>query len=261
MTVVILCGGAGTRMGEITQVIPKPMLLIGGKPILWHIMKIYANYDYKDFILCLGYKGWDIKEYFLDYYSRIADVTITLNRGKEIIYHNGCDEMDWKVTMAETGEKSMTGARVWRIRKHLKGEKIFALTYGDGVANINLKELVEIHHKSGLMATITGVHPSGRYGELTVNKGRVTEFAEKPNVSEGLINGGFMVFNREAIKKYFKPRENLILESDVLPVIAKDGQLGIYLHQGYWQSVDTPKEHQLLERIWEKDQAPWKIWQ
>lgn len=260
MKVIILCGGQGTRIRDVSEVLPKPMLPIGERPILWHIMKIYAHYGIKEFILCLGYKGWAIKEFFLNYYAKISDITVTLDRENSIIYHNHCDEEEWKVTLVETGEASQTGARIWRAREYLEDCDLFSVTYGDGVADINIKALVDTHKKYDFLGTITGVHPSGRFGEMKINGNMIWEFNEKPNVSMGLINGGFMIFNRTVIDKYFRDGEDLVLEREVLVKMTKDKQLGVYQHEGYWQCIDTLREYNMLNKLWSEKKIPWKIW-
>jgi glucose-1-phosphate cytidylyltransferase len=260
MKVVILCGGQGTRIRDVSEIVPKPMLSIGGKPILWHIMKIYASYGFTDFILCLGYKGWVIKEFFLNYLSMISDCTITLGGQSEIEFHDYIEEAPWRVTLADTGEYTMTGARLWRIRKYLRNEEHFCLTYGDGVANINIKAVVSQHLKLGIVGTLTGVRVVGRFGELDGVDGKVVEFNEKPARTEGRINGGFMVFDANRVWDYLNDRDDMVLERDPLPRMVKDGQLGIYEHSGFWQCMDTMREYNLLNELWEQGKAPWKIW-
>ncbi|OIO35455.1 MAG: glucose-1-phosphate cytidylyltransferase [Candidatus Omnitrophica bacterium CG1_02_44_16] len=260
MKSVILCGGQGTRIRDISEVLPKPMLSIGDRPILWHIMKIYAHYGIKEFILCLGYKGWLIKEFFLNYAAKTGDITLTLGDEGSVTLQNDHNEADWKITLVETGQTAQTGARIWNIRKYLKNCESFCVTYGDGVADINIAALLATHKKSQLMGTITGVHPSGRFGEMEIKGGLITQFNEKPNVSMGLINGGFMVFNKQAIGKYFGPGDDLILETEVLNRMVKNKQLGMYKHNGFWQCVDTPREYHMLNDLWRDNKAPWKIW-
>lgn len=261
MKAVILCGGRGTRIRDVSEILPKPMLPIGDKPMLWHIMKIYAYYGIKDFILCLGYKGWVIKDFFLNYRAKVSDISVTLNKQDSVIYHHEHnEELDWNVTLAETGEDSQTGARIWNARRYLEDCDIFSVTYGDGVADIDLNALLETHKKSGLSGTITGTHPSGRFGEIEVTDKIVSSFAEKPNVSGGLYNGGFMVFDRAVLDKYFRPGQDLILEAETLPKMVEDSQLGMYEHKGFWQCVDTPREHQILNQMWKENRAPWKVW-
>lgn len=260
MKAVILAGGKGTRLSEETHLLPKPMLEIGGKPILWHIMKIYARHGIKDFIVCLGYKGWVIKDFFLNYQAKISDFSLTLSDKSSLRFSDHTDENNWNVTLAETGEDSQTGARVWNIRKYLKGEKHFCLTYGDGVADIDISGLLEAHKKSGLIGTISSVRPSGRFGEIEIDNNIITEFNEKPNVGAGYINGGFMIFDAARVWDYFKPEGNLILETEVLPRIAKDKQLGAFKHDGFWQCVDTYREYVILNKLWEENNALWKTW-
>ena len=261
MKIVILCGGQGSRIRDVSEVLPKPMLPIGNKPILWHIMKIYSHFGFNDFVLCLGYKGWVIKEFFLNYYAKTSDITLTLGKKDSVAFHtNTKSEANWKVALVETGDKSDTGTRIQAIKPYLADTDVFGVTYGDGVADINIKELLKTHQKSGRLATVTGVHPLGRFGEIEANGSLVSQFNEKPNVSTGLINGGFMVFNQKALNKYFSPEGNYSLEHAVLPKIAKDRQLGIYQHKGYWQCVDTSREYDLLNASWETGKAPWKVW-
>jgi len=258
---LILCGGQGSRIRDISEVIPKPMLSIGNMPILWHIMKTYSHYGIKDFVLCLGYKGWVIKEFFLNYYAKISDITVKMREKDSIIYHDTNDEADWNITMVETGENAQTGARVWNARKYLEDCDIFSITYGDGVADIDVKALIKKHKDSKVLGTITGVHPSGRFGEMEISGDMIKEFNEKPNVGMGLINGGFMLFDKGVIKKYFRPGDNLILENEVLPNMVKDKQLGIYKHSGFWQCVDTPREYGILNHLWDTNKAIWKVWE
>lgn len=257
---LILCGGQGTRIRDVSEILPKPMLPVGNKPMLWHIMKLYAHYGIKDFILCLGYKGWVVKEFFLNYAAKLSDISLTIGKHESVIYHTNNDEVDWKITLAETGEGSQTGARIWNVRDYLEDCEVFSVTYGDGMGDINIKNLVETHKKSGLLGTITGVHPSGRFGEMEIADNAVTQFNEKPNVSTGLINGGYMMFEKDVLKRYFRNGEDLILESEVLTEMVKDKQLGVYQHEGFWQCVDTPREHKMLNNLWDEKKAPWKVW-
>lgn len=261
MKVVILCGGQGSRIRDVSEVLPKPMLPIGNKPILWHIMKTYSHYGFDDFVLCLGYKGWVIKEFFLNYYAKTSDIMLTLGKKDSVVFQNNTrQEANWKVALVETGEKSDTGTRIQAVKSYLKDTDVFGVTYGDGVADINIQELLKTHQKSGLLATVSGVHPPGRFGEIEAQGQLVSQFDEKPNVSAGLINGGFMVFNQKALPKYFNREGNFSLEHDVLPKIAEDRQLGIYRHKGYWQCVDTFREYNLLNASWDNGKALWKIW-
>ena len=259
---MILCGGIGSRLQEETEFRPKPMLEIGGRPILWHIMKSYASHGFREFILCLGYKGHIIKDFFLNYQAYQADFTIELGNGRQIEYHSngrGRPE-DWKITLAETGLNTMTGARVAKAGKYIEGN-LFCLTYGDGLGDIDLSKLLEFHRKHGKIGTVTGVRPPGRFGELEVDReGTAVGFNEKPQVTEGLINGGFFVFHRKFLEKYFDGRDNLVLEQEPLQRLAKDKQLAVYPHAGFWQPMDTYREFKLLNDLWNRGKAPWKIW-
>ena len=259
MKVVILCGGRGTRLREETEYRPKPMVQVGSRPILWHIMKIYAHYGFKDFIICLGYKGNMIKEYFLNYEAMNNDFTIPLGNYNNIQIHSSHQEREWRVTLADTGEEAQTGARVKRIEKYIDGD-LFMLTYGDGVANINIKELVEYHKSHGKIGTMTGVHPSSRFGELVIKDNKIVVFNEKPQVKEGLINGGFFVFNKKFFK-YLKEDDNCYLEKEPLENLAADGELMVYPHDGFWQCVDTYRELELLNNLWKSRNPPWEVWE
>jgi glucose-1-phosphate cytidylyltransferase len=259
--VIILCGGMGSRLREETEVRPKPMVEIGGRPILWHIMKLYSAYGFKEFILCLGYKGHVIKEYFLNYKTYNTDITVRLGTPEAIQYHNSHAEEDWHVTLVETGDTAQTGARLVRARRYIKGQT-FCLTYGDGLGNVDLKALLEFHHKHGKIGTVTGVRPPGRFGEMRVETdGRALEFAEKPQVTEGIINGGFFVFQSEFLSRYLRDQDDLVLEGDPLQQLARDGELMVYLHEGFWQPMDTYRELKLLEQLWGSGHAPWKLWE
>ncbi len=236
MKVVILCGGQGTRLREQTGVMPKPMVEIGGKPILWHIMKTYSHFGLNEFVLCLGYKGEVIKEYFSN---------------------NG--ENDWTVSLIETGELAQTGARVFRARDQLKNEA-FCLTYGDGLGSINIRALLEFHKKHGKMATVTGVRPPSRFGELKLEGNKVVAFAEKPQVTESFINGGFFVIEPKFIERYLSDDDNLTLEREPLQQVAADGELMMYPHTGFWQPMDTYREWKMLEEMWDNGTAEWRMW-
>ena len=258
MKVVILCGGMGTRLREETEYRPKPMVQVGGRPILWHIMKIYAHYGFKDFIICLGYKGNMIKQYFLNYEAMNNDFTIPLGNYNNIQIHSNHQERDWRVTLADTGEEAQTGARVKKTEKYVNGD-LFMLTYGDGVADININELIEYHKSHGKIGTMTGVHPSSRFGEFTMKGKQIVKFDEKPQVTEGLINGGFFVFNKK-IFKYLQEDDNCYLEKEPLENLAADGELMVYPHDGFWQCVDTYRELELLNNVWKSRNPPWKVW-
>ena len=258
--VMILCGGVGSRLHEESEFRPKPMLEIGGRPILWHIMKLYSFHGLKDFILCLGYKGFMIKSYFLNYQAYLADVTVQLGRPETVHYHNSHEEEDWRVTLVETGESAQTGARVARAGKHVQTET-FCLTYGDGLAQIDLNRLLKFHRAHGKLGTMTGVRPPGRFGELQVDgKGRAVHFNEKPQVTDGLINGGFLVLQREFLDRYLKDEETLVLEQEPLQRLARDGELMVYVQEGFWQPMDTYREWKLLNELWAQGRAPWKVW-
>ena len=258
MKVVILCGGKGTRLREETEFRPKPMVKIGEKPILWHIMKIYAYYGFKDFVICLGYKGDMIKEYFLNYGIMNNDFTIDMaNEGNLDIYNNKETE-DWRVTLADTGEDSQTGARVKKIEKYIDGDT-FMLTYGDGVARIDIKDLLQFHQNHGKTGTMTGVHPSSRFGEFSVENNKITRFSEKPQTTADLINGGFFVFNTDFFD-YLSEDEDCIMEQDPLENLATDGGLMLYHNKDFWQCVDTYRELEHLNEYWKGKNPPWKVW-
>ena len=256
MKVVILCGGFGTRLSEETQVKPKPMVEIGGMPILWHIMKVYATYGYKDFICALGYKGELIKDYFLNYHPRTSDITVNLANGNAK-YVNASAE-DWTVSMIDTGKHSMTGGRLHRLRELLASEGTFMLTYGDGVADINIKKLLEFHVKHKKLATITAVRPPARFGTMIFDGDQVVDFHEKPQTGEGWINGGFFVFE-PGIFQYLIDDQS-VLELDPLENLAKDGQLMAFKHEGFWHCMDTLRDKNFLENEWNSGSAAWKKW-
>ena len=257
MKVIILCGGQGTRLREETEYHPKPLVEIGGKPILWHIMKNYANYGFKEFVLCLGYKGNMIKEYFLNYEMLNNDFTIELG-SKNIQIHNHHAEQDWQITLAQTGETAMTGARIKRVEKYVDDD-IFMLTYGDGISNINISKLVEFHKLHGKIGTVTGVTPTSKFGELSIEGDKVIKFNEKPQLNDGIINGGFFVFNKELFN-YISDEDSCILESDPLEKLSQDGELMIYNHNGFWHCMDTYRDFLHLNEIWDSPNPPWKIW-
>jgi glucose-1-phosphate cytidylyltransferase len=256
--VVILCGGLGTRLKEETEYKPKPMVEIGSKPILWHVMKIYAHYGFKDFILCLGYKGEAIKEYFLNYDVLSNDFTIKLGKEKAVTIHNASEERDWSITLADTGNNALKGARLKRIEKYIK-EDTFMVTYGDGVGNINIKKLLDFHNSHGKMATVTGVRPPSLFGELVVKDNRAIIFSEKPQTSAGLISGGFFVFNRRLFD-YLTDEDNCDFEKGSLEQIAAEGELMVYTHDGSWACMDTYRDVEYLNKLWRNNQAFWKVW-
>ncbi len=259
MKVVILCGGKGTRLREETEFRPKPMVKIGDRPVLWHIMKIYANYGYKDFIICLGYKGDKIKEYFLNYEMMNNDFTIQLGNRNEIQIHDYHNENDWRVTLADTGEESQTGTRIKKIEKYID-EDSFMLTYGDGVGNINIGDLVKFHNSHDKIGTMTGVHPSSRFGEFTVKNNQIINFHEKPQTKSDLINGGYFVFDK-AFFDYLTSDNTCILEKEPLEKMVANGELMLYPHDGFWQCVDTYRELELLNILWKQHNSPWKCWE
>jgi glucose-1-phosphate cytidylyltransferase len=250
---VILCGGKGTRLSEETAMKPKPMVEIGPFPILWHIMDIYSRSGYNDFILALGYKGSCIKEFFLNYFAKNSDLTVDLSNG-EITYHKK-NIKQWKITLVDTGEESMTGGRLLPLKEHLAGESSFMLTYGDGVANVNIKKLADYHKSHGKKATITSVHPIARFGELTIKDNTVTCFEEKPQLTDGWINGGFFVFSTDVLN--YIDGANCILEKKPLETLAKEGQLMTFKHHGFWQCMDTLRDKILLQSLWETGDPPW----
>ena len=259
MKVVILCGGKGTRLREETEYRPKPMVPIGSRPILWHIMRIYAAYGHTEFILCLGYKGEVIKDWFRNLHWMVSDVKLTIGKPGAIDFYNDVDERGWSITMADTGLETMTGGRIKRIEKYLEDDEEFLLTYGDGVGNIDIPASIEYHRASGRTLTLTGVRPPGRWGELQVTDGMVTTFYEKPQTSGGLINGGFFVANR-GLFNYLNDDPGLVFEQGPLSALSHDGQLGCYVHDGFWQPMDTYQEFILLSRLWNDGRAEWKIW-
>ena len=258
MPVVIVCGGQGTRLREETEYRPKPMVEIGGKPILWHIMKLYGHHGIERFVLCLGYMGYKIKQYFLRYHEFQRDFTISMAAEEPPVFHNRAGEESWRVTLAETGLESGTGARLWRVRDYIDCDT-FMFTYGDAVGNVDIDALLAYHRASGRIATVTGVHPTGRYGEMQVKDGRAIEFNEKPRVTEGIVNGGFFVFQRRVFD-YLNDDPSLYLEQEPLQKLARDGQLSVYVHEGEWYPMDTYRDYLLLNKLWASGNVPWKLW-
>lgn len=254
--VVILCGGQGTRFREQTEFRPKPMIEIAGRPILWHIMNWYASHGFSRFVLCLGYKADFIKRYFLDYAALQSDFTVQLTTPTQIEYHGG-NPCDWSVTCVETGLDAMTGARLKRVGKYLANSE-FLLTYGDGLADIDVRASLEFHRSHGKLATVTGVRPQSRFGELVVEGENVRRFSEKPNVASGYINGGFFVFSPGALD-YVSDEDDCILERDPLERLARDNQLMVFPHHGFWQCMDTRRDLEQLEQIWSGGNAPWRV--
>ncbi len=259
MKVVILCGGYGTRIRGVADDIPKPMIPVGRFPILWHVMKYYASFGHKEFVLCLGYKSQVIKEFFLNYETHIKDFTIELGKGN-LSFHTNHSESDWTVTLAETGLNAMTGARVKRIRSYVDNAENFMLTYGDGLGNVDLDSLLGYHKAHGRLMTVTGVRPPGRFGELMGDQnGLVVEFNEKPQATGGRISGGFFVCRRE-IFDYLDDREDLVFEKGPVERLVADRQLALYSHDGFWQPMDTFREYQLLNGLYNEGRAPWAVW-
>jgi len=255
MKAVILAGGLGTRISEETSLKPKPMVEIGGKPILWHIMKGYSHHGINDFVICLGYKGYVIKEYFANYYLHMADVTFDMSVNRTEVRHNAAEP--WRVTLVDTGEKTMTGGRLKRVRGYL-GEEPFCFTYGDGLADVNIASLLEFHRSKGRLATITAVQPPGRYGALQMHGDQVKGFVEKPQGEGGWINGGFFVLSPRVID--YIDGDDTAWEAAPLEQLAADGELRAYHHRGFWQPMDTLREKNYLEELWQSGRAPWKVW-
>jgi glucose-1-phosphate cytidylyltransferase len=255
MKVVILAGGLGTRLSEETIVKPKPMVEIGGKPLLWHIMNIYAAYGYKEFVIALGYKGELIKDYFINYHHRVRSLTVKIKTG-EVIIHDG-DSEDWTVHLVDTGVDTQTGGRIKRLAKYIGNEPLL-LTYGDGVSNVNIDELIKFHKTQGRLATITAVRPPARFGQMVVEAGDVTQFQEKPQIGEGWINGGFFVLQPEILD--YITNDQTSWEFDSLEKLAANGQVAAYEHGSFWQCMDTVRDVNLLEKLWQDGKAPWKIW-
>lgn len=257
MKAVILCGGLGTRLRQETEFRPKPTIEIGTRPILWHIMKLYAHFGHEDFVLALGYKGDVIRDYFLNYEAMTQDVTVKLGTRSTVTVHGSSSE-SWTVTMVDTGQHAMTGARVKRLQRYV-GDDTFLLTYGDGVADVDIDRLVAFHKSHGRIATITGVRPPSRFGELVADGSQVVEFTEKPTISgAGYINGGFFVFNREVFD-YLSDSDDCVLERRPLEQLAQAGELRLFAHDGYWQCMDTPRDLEALQAAWQQG-APWKLW-
>lgn len=259
MKTIILAGGYGTRIRDVSDSLPKPMIPIGGFPILWHIMKHYAHWGHKEFVVCLGYKGSVIKEFFLNYEAHIRDFTIALGQQRSLTYHSEHSE-DWIVTLADTGLDAMTGARIRRVRKYVDSGQSFMLTYGDAVSDVNLDELIRFHESHDRALTLTAVSPPGRFGELELQQGgHVQAFNEKPQVSGGYISGGYFVC-RPKLFDYLDDREELVFEKEPINRMVADGQVMAYRHEGFWHPMDTSRDYQLLNSLWEGDRAPWRKW-
>jgi glucose-1-phosphate cytidylyltransferase len=257
MKVLILAGGLGTRLSEETDIRPKPMVEIGGKPILWHIMKIYSKYGFNDFVILLGYKGYYIKEYFMNYFLHQSDITLEIQTGKMEILNNSSEP--WKVTLLDTGINAMTGARIKKAQKFV-GDKPFMLTYGDGVSDINIEELIKFHKSHGKTMTMSSAQPDSRFGALNIeDDNKVTSFQEKPKGEGGWINAGFFVCESKVFD-YLTEDDSLIFEQEPVQNLAKDGELFTFKHNGFWKPMDTLRDKQLLQNMWESNKAPWKVW-
>ncbi|QBK03725.1 glucose-1-phosphate cytidylyltransferase [Hylemonella gracilis] len=257
MKAVILAGGLGTRISEETHLKPKPMIEIGGKPILWHIMKIYSAHGVNDFVICCGYRGYVIKEYFANYFLHTSDLTFDMASNRMEVHQRHAEP--WRVTLVDTGEDTMTGGRLKRVAEYLTDEDAFCFTYGDGVADVNIAEAIRFHKSHGKLATVTAVQPPGRYGALQMQGDQVHGFAEKPRGDGGLINGGFFVLSPRCIPRI--AGDSTSWEGDPLAGLAKDGELMAFAHGGFWQPMDTLREKNLLENLWAEGRAPWKVWQ
>jgi len=260
---MILCGGQGTRLRDVTELLPKPMVSIGPQPILWHIMKGYAAFGVRRFILCLGYKREAFIDYFLNYQARSSDFTITLGKQQDIRFHGSHQEDDWEVTLADTGDQTMTGGRVARASKYLQdSDDQFFLTYGDAVSDIDFHKLLDCHNQADKTLTISAVRQAGRFGELKITEsGEVSRFREKPSSAQGYISGGFMVADRAKLAPYMSDDESSVFETGVMPQVQGDGGLYAYQHEGFWQCMDHIREHELLNEMWSKAEAPWaEVW-
>lgn len=256
MKAVILAGGFGTRLSEETHLKPKPMVEIGGKPILWHIMKCYSAYGINEFIICCGYKGYVIKEYFANYFLHMSDVTFDMNTNEMKVHHKKAEP--WRVTLVDTGENTLTGGRLKRVKSYLKNEESFCFTYGDGVSDINIEQLIQFHQKHGKLATVTAVRPPGRYGALQLENSQVLDFTEKPRGDGGLINGGYFVLSPKCLDLI--EGDMTSWEAEPLKTLAENGELMAFEHQGFWQPMDTLRDKNHLESLWNESKSPWKIW-
>ena len=260
MKTVILCGGMGTRIRDVSENLPKPMLPIGDRPILWHIMKGYAVHKQTDFILCLGYLGRAIKDFFLNYGTFTNDITVTLGAGRKIEHHGDHDESGWRITLADTGQSTMTGGRISRVRDYIGTDEHFMLTYGDGVSDVDISKLIDFHLSHDKVLTVSGVRPPGRFGEIEADDmGVVTEFNEKPQATGGRISGGFFVCRRQLLD-YLSDDDDLVFEEEPMRTIVAENQLALYRHDGFWQCMDTYRDYKLLNDLWDRNEAPWRNW-
>ena len=260
MKTVILCGGQGIRIRDANELLPKPMLPIGNRPIVWHIMKTYSAHGINDFVLCLGYKGWLFKEFFLNYRAVMADITVHLGQDASPDFRDRRSEEKWNVTLVDTGEKTDTAGRIAAIRHYVENEGTFCVTYGDGVADIDITRLLAFHKEHGKIATVTAVRPASRFGEIRMENSLVREFNEKPQAGGGFINGGFFVFDAARIWDYLGDDPLTVLERVPMQRLAADGQLVGFPHTGFWQPMDTLREYNLLNELWAKGTAPWQTW-
>lgn len=257
MKAVILAGGLGTRISEETSLRPKPMIEIGGRPILWHIMKIYSHYGINDFVICCGYKGYVIKEYFKNYFLHMSDVTFDMVKNEMQVHEKHVEP--WKVTLIDTGDHTMTGGRLKRIAPYVQDETAFCMTYGDGVSNVNIQKLIDFHEPQNVLATITATYPPGRFGLLEINEQKVTSFSEKPKGVGGLINGGFFVLSPKVLD--YIENDDTVWEKQPLELLASQSQLNAYEHTGFWQPMDTLRDKNYLEELWLGNKAAWKVWE
>lgn len=255
MKAVILAGGLGTRLNEETDTKPKPMVEIGGKPILWHIMKIYSAHGVSDFIICLGYKGYAIKEYFANYFLHVSNVTFDLAKNDMVVHQHNAES--WKVTLVDTGDSTMTGGRLKNVRSYLDNED-FCFTYGDGLGDVDIGELIKLHKSEGALATLTAVQPPGRFGAIKTDKNKIVGFQEKPEGDGGWVNGGFFILSPKVID--YIADETTVWEASPMEKLAENGELSAYFHHGFWQPMDTLREKKYLEDLWKSDKAPWRIW-
>ena len=256
MKAVILAGGLGTRISEETSIKPKPMIEIGGKPILWHIMKTYSHFGINDFVVCCGYKGYVIKEYFANYFLHMSDVTFDMATNQMQVHRINAEP--WKVTLVDTGDETMTGGRIKRIASYVEGEEIFCLTYGDGVCDVDITALIQFHKQQKVKATVTATVPPGRFGALDISGERVKTFMEKPKGDGSMINGGFFVLSPKVIE--YIADDQTLWEREPLERLAQEGNLAAYQHHGFWQPMDTLRDKNLLEELWSSGKAPWKVW-
>ncbi len=255
MKAVILAGGLGTRLAEETTARPKPMVEVGGRPVLWHILKTYSHHGINDFVICLGYRGYVIKEYFANYFLHMSDVTFDLAQNRMEVCHRHCEP--WRVTLVDTGEHTQTGGRLRRVREYVEGER-FCFTYGDGLSDVDIGAQLRFHEQQGRQATVTAVQPAGRFGALDVQDQRITRFEEKPQGDGSWVNGGFFVLEPEVLQHI--AGDDTVWEREPMEALARDGQLSAYTHRGFWQPMDTLRDKTKLDELWQSGQAPWKVW-